>query len=294
MMHNRSFPNVFVTRFRKLLALSLFFQLLNASAEASEKISIVTSIKPIALIVKELVGSKAMVAPLLNSGSAHHMTLKASQLKLVNNADLFIWIGPQLEGDIKNAAAKARHQLLLIESSHGPVPDHHHHHDENDPHLWITPESAQQISKTVAAKLAELSILDKGYLGERLALFEEQLVKTDKDIHALIDSRQPIPFVAYHNGYSRFVEAYNLNQIHALTYSPDQLISAKKLAEVKVSITDARCMIATPDELPLADRFSKKLGIKLVGIDLLALNKQTRTYREYLMSLAKSFVLCAT
>ncbi len=77
-----------------LAAIMVFSGITAASAE----VNVVASIKPVhALVtaVMEGVGTPALIVQ--GTGSPHHYALKPSQARLLQNADLVFWIGPNIE-----------------------------------------------------------------------------------------------------------------------------------------------------------------------------------------------------
>lgn len=67
--------------------------------------TILVSIEPIALIVKDLVGESAHVQTLLSAGaSPHHFQLKVSDRKNLLQADMLIWVGEDMERFLEKVA----------------------------------------------------------------------------------------------------------------------------------------------------------------------------------------------
>src|SRR5690606_40425237 len=70
----------------------------HAAADPAELLLVVTSIRPLTLIARELAGGDAEVRELLTAGEdPHHVALSSSRRRLLARADLVVWVGPGLE-----------------------------------------------------------------------------------------------------------------------------------------------------------------------------------------------------
>ena len=85
---------------------SAFFMamvLVTLPASASSQPAVLASIKPVAMLIKAVVGDQLAVDVLLGANiSPHDYTLKFSDIRKVRNADLVVWVGPELEGVLVN------------------------------------------------------------------------------------------------------------------------------------------------------------------------------------------------
>ena len=113
---------------------------------ANADVSVVTSIKPVHSLVSSVmqgVGSPTVIIE--GAGSPHTYSLKPSQAKQLQDADLVFWIGDELEtfleGPIQNIAKNAKsiklidsHGLKKIKFREGGMFDEHDDHDDHDDH----------------------------------------------------------------------------------------------------------------------------------------------------------------
>ena len=111
-----------------------------AAAGASEPPVVAVSIKPLQLLARPVmqgVGAPRLLAP--PGASPHGYALKPSEARLLGQADLILWIGPNLEGflakPLRTHGRKAR--VLAIEEAEGLVllrarDGHDHGHDRHD------------------------------------------------------------------------------------------------------------------------------------------------------------------
>ena len=113
---------------------------------ANADVSVVTSIKPVHSLVSSVmqgVGSPTVIIE--GAGSPHTYSLKPSQAKQLQDADLVFWMGDELEtfleGPIQNIAKDAKsiklidsHGLKKIKFREGGMFDEHDDHDDHDDH----------------------------------------------------------------------------------------------------------------------------------------------------------------
>ncbi len=169
-----------------------------ASAEAAPP-RVVASIAPLGMIAAAVMGDVAAPAVLLPPGqSPHHGALKPSQARALADADLVVWIGPNMEmgvdkaldarpadwlrdrtftvSELPGVALLPGRRLNAIGDGHGHEHEHdrksghdhkpgeeHDHHGGEDPHLWLSPDNAAAIAAALAERLASID-------GERAAL----------------------------------------------------------------------------------------------------------------------------
>jgi zinc transport system substrate-binding protein len=122
----------------------------------------VASIKPVHALVAGVMGDLGTPHLLLAAPtSAHHFTLKPSQARALQNADIVFWIGPGMEQPLTKALATlaADAQSVALDDSAGLVlfdfdDDGHGGHGIN-PHIWLDPFNAQIMLGVIADHLGK-------------------------------------------------------------------------------------------------------------------------------------------
>ncbi|SLN60792.1 High-affinity zinc uptake system protein ZnuA precursor [Pseudoruegeria aquimaris] len=100
---------------------------------------VVTDIAPVHSLVAQVMGEIG-TPQLLIDGAAdpHSFQLKPSQARGLANADLFIWVGPELtpslERAVEGTGVKGEALALLGHVHDGDAPHHDEHHEEDDHH----------------------------------------------------------------------------------------------------------------------------------------------------------------
>jgi zinc transport system substrate-binding protein len=132
--------------------------LLSAQAQA---MNVLSSVKPINLIVQELtngVSESSYLVP--QSASPHDYALRPSDIKKIKNADMIIWYGNDLEPFLSKVLADQKNVITISEFSsvdfyhfdqHGDdahAEESGHHHN-TDPHFWLGPKEALGVAKEI-------------------------------------------------------------------------------------------------------------------------------------------------
>ncbi len=99
--------------------LCMFIYILFSTFAYADKKTILTTIRPIHLILKEIAGEKLIVDYLLSQNlSVHNMTLRPSDVKKINKAARVFVVGDDLETSFVNALRKLNFMDRTIEIAH--------------------------------------------------------------------------------------------------------------------------------------------------------------------------------
>jgi len=114
-------------QFNRVLPVSRLFSIpllvtvcLFSSAQANAEIEVLTSIKPLQLIAAAVQDGAGKPAVLLPPGaSPHHYAMRPSDVRQIRSADLFYWIGPDMEGFLAPVLAGRKGPSVAIQSLSG-------------------------------------------------------------------------------------------------------------------------------------------------------------------------------
>lgn len=164
----------------------MLFVTTSITAQAKE-IKLLTSIKPLQLIaaaVQNGINQPDVLLPL--GASAHHYSLKPNDLQRIQDADLFYWIGPNMEVFLtktlqtRTKPSVAIQELANIQLRH--FSEGHEEHDDNDhqhqagsldPHLWLNPTNAITIATKITEDLSKLDPSNKDRYKTNLVEFQK-------------------------------------------------------------------------------------------------------------------------
>ena len=265
------------------------------SAMAEGDIKIATDIGVLSSIATLVGGDVVHVDRVIPVNSDHHdLTLKPSQVRALNNADIVLWVGDGLSaavghtlengGDDKVIMTLTEdHDLRHLNSrdieqfgSEGDDHDHSHGHDDDhdgesiDPHVWLNFENLKITAKHLSNKLSELSPNN----ATQFAANTDKLIADLSDIQtradALFDGIDDAHFVTSHDAYQYFEDQFNFELEAVITGSDGAEIGPKTLSNLLEHMHDhvPSCMIVDPREgKALAEQIAKDLGLTVVSLD---------------------------
>lgn len=230
------------------------------AAPANAEVNVVTSIKPLELLVQAIAPEDVRVTNLVPPGSSpHNYTIRPSQRRALENADLVFWVGPDMETFlIRLLSADEFHDRTIAlsgedvaegeqEEVHGH--DHAHDHGEGeDPHLWVDPMLGLEMARDIAKALAAQEGADQNAISEKLAAFEVALTEREAAIREQLAPAKEIDIFAYHSALARFTEHYELELAGILTLNPELSPGARHVAEVQDKLREAThpCLLTEP------------------------------------------------
>ena len=309
------------------LTAALFLVLTPLKAE----ISVVTSIKPLHSLtsyIMEGVGEPELIID--GVASPHNFQIKPSHAKMLQNADLVIWIGEDLESFLPTALKSIPKDAVVFElldqsglkklkfreknifeghddhghdehakkeddhDDHGHD-DHGHGHGSFDPHIWLDPANAKVIVKKITNQLSKI---DK----DNASTYKANSKKVIKDLDGLIkevknEINKDASFVVFHDAYQYFEKRFGLSVIGALTVNPDVMPGAEQLAEIREVIEHekAKCIFSEPQFNPnIINSIASDTGVKTGVLDPLGANidKGKNMYFDLIKDMSNSLKSC--
>ena len=235
---------------------------------------VVVSIKPLHSLVAGVMEGVAEPQLLLQGGaSPHGYVLRPSEAKLLTDAQLIVWVGPQLESfmqkPLASLAGKARRLQLAEELQARLLPartggaweddGHGHGHDHGhgrplsrDQHLWLDPLLAKQIVEKTLTALVAIDPANQTLYQHNAAQVQQRLDRLHEELKARLAPVQKIPYIVFHDAYQYFEAAYGLNAVGSLTIDPERKPGARRIRELRQRIQElqARCVFSEPQFEP--------------------------------------------
>jgi len=224
------------------------------SSSTSERPSVVVTYSILGAVVSEVVGDAADVKVLMPNGiDPHEWEPSAKDIELLNQADLIVSNGLDLEGNVMEAIEAvekdgvavfhATDHIEVIEFGAGGHDDdeeavHDDEHGSGDPHFWTSPVEMAAVVEALGVALADIGI----DTGDRAAMTKEELLNIDQEIRGLVES---IPvesriLVTGHESLGYFAHEYEFEVVGAVipSLSSEAEASAGDLAALKQTIAD--------------------------------------------------------
>jgi len=294
----------------------------SASLMLPAQAAVVASLKPVGFIAAAIAEGVTPVDVLLPDGASEHdYALRPSDAKRLKNADLVVWVGPEMEAFMAKSVAELPAQKnlsiagiagvkpLLIsggededehtgEKSEEPDADaHHHHHGEFNMHLWMSPEIARKTAVAIHQKLLELMPEDKAKLDANLQQFEVNLADTDKRVSAQLAPVRNKGYFVFHDAYTYFEKHYGLSPTGHFTVNPEIQPGAQRLHQIRTQLVEQKavCVFAEPQFRPaVIDAVSRGTQVRKGTLDPLGtdISLAKDSYVKFLSQLSGQYESC--
>ena len=254
-----------ITRLKKLVSMMIVTILMAGSlstltacqapaekAEDKPSIKVITTIFAPYDFAKQIAGPLAEVSLLLPPGAESHSFDPTPQdMKKIQNADLFIYVGSENEawvetlldsmGDEKPKTLRILDCVSLLEEEEIEGMEHEHDHDhegegthehEIDEHIWTSLRNSMKIAVAIAGKLTEIDSANGQTYKANSEAYIDKLSALDNEIAAIVKNGKNKPLIFGDRfPFRYFVEDYGLNYFAAFTgCSTDTEASAATIA----------------------------------------------------------------
>lgn len=304
-----------------LLCAALSTALWGASV-AHSSAAIVTSLKPIGFIAAAIGDGVTDTQVLLPDGASEHdYSLRPSDVKRLQNAELVVWIGPEMEAfmdkstrafpDAKKVTIATLPAVkgLLMKGADDDEHEHAHHHDvdekgdgdhhhgEYNMHLWLSPVIARATAVAIHDKLMELMPQSRAKLDANLQEFETQLAVTDKQVGNELAPLKGKGYFVFHDAYGYFEKHYGLTSLGHFTVNPEIQPGAQRLHEIRTQLVEqkATCVFAEPQFRPaVVEAVARGTSVRMGTLDPLgtAVQLGKTSYMQFLTQLANQYASC--
>lgn len=265
---------------------------LSIGVEAEQRV--LASIKPLQLIAQAVVGDRYPVQVLLPPGATpHHYSLRPSDMRKVNQADLIIWLGAETETYLAKPLGRADQSYIEINLGEylERGPDRY-----ADPHLWLSSRYAARIAGLIADRLGELDSAGEAIYRANLHRFTQALDRLHGQFSAERKQRE-IRYLVYHDAYGYFEREYSLSHLDVVTLNPEVNPGARHLLRLQKRITEQKidCILVEPEsngaivEALIAERQVKRLLIDPMAGDIAP---GPQGYVKFLSRVMETFQQC--
>ena len=288
---------------------------------ASSSLTIVASIKPVAMLIKAVVGDEVPVEVLLSGNvSPHDYELKFSDIRAIRSADFFVWVGPELESNlskaIENYPSASVIQLTRLNNIRWPessilmhqehISSHKHLHslvteEQNsslsnlDPHLWLNPENSLQIVNELKLILGNRYPEHKASFEQNADAFSLLLGSMDRETKEKFKQVKKKGFIVTHDGYGHFVEHYGLRQLGIINLTEGVSVTAQHRSRLAALSVNATCIFTDPqNSSKVADQLAQKFELKSRELDTMGLNfsLEKNSYIEFFNDFSATVLTC--
>jgi zinc transport system substrate-binding protein len=314
---------------RRLL-LSVALLPLPAFAEVPKVVTDIAPIHSLVAAVMEGVGTPDLLVD--GASDPHSFQLKPSQAAALQDAELIVWVGPDLTpwlDRIVDGLADPQASLILMESEglterepmFGDHVDHaeegdeeegheehagedhaeeghdEHAHGEHDPHIWLDPVNARAIVRTIADRLSKLDPENAATYDANATAAEADLTALDGELRALLDPVKSRPIIVFHDAYAHLADRYGLMIAGALAEGDAADPGAEQVAELRAMIEANQVECVFTEALhsdKLITTLTDDLAVPVGRLDPegTTLQPGASVYPEMMRALAEAIVTC--
>jgi len=273
--------------FKHLTACCIAFMLFSNAYAENDSGPIIVTIKPLYSLVAHLTeGIEKPVLLMKQMQSPHHYTMRPSERRLLSNARMIVWIGPQMESylskiiqqqdtiivsaiqasDLKllDRRTKSGHPHSAGEAKQDDQPDDL----STDPHIWLSTHNAIAISRHISQQLISNDPVNRKQYENNLRQLITRITELSAEVKSnLEDNKQA--FITYHDAYQYFEDENQLNHIDTISFDEETGVSLKHLRHIRASIktNDVQCLVYQPPKPDIIDTLVGQSTIKATALD---------------------------
>ncbi len=283
--------------------LIVFLLLSLAGAAVAEPLRLVASVRPLALLAQSVAGDELEIVTLMEPGvTPHDFAFRVSHRRALAQADLVLWVGPELEPYLQSPL-RSKHQLSLqaldfgakaeglgmeaavLESHH----DHSHGDEAHDPHLWLSRALAVEMLARLAETLAELNPAQAADYRHRA----QQQIDRLQQLTVVAGAQPPRPYAMAHAALGALLEEFQLPSPLLLSASPEIAPGARRLWQLQQQLQPGDCLLVEwPGPRPWQQQLADAQGYRQPVIDLMGYTQEVSDYYGLLSGLLRQLQDC--
>jgi zinc transport system substrate-binding protein len=248
----------------------------SVSGNNDGRLQVVTSFRPITLLVKPVAGDHAVVTQILPAGAEpHEYEPTPNDAFALQNAKILFYDGPFMEPWADRLATAANPGIVRasffdavpssvfaqMKANNPSFPD-----PEQDPHIWLSPQLAEYYVEDIADKLSAADPANASDYRANAAAYEVRLKKLDADYKAGLSNCSTRTFLTSHAFLNYQAAAYNLTALSITGLSPDAEPSVQQMAAIlgTAKADNVKGVIAETDEVEaLSQSVATELSLPL-------------------------------
>ena len=283
------------------------------SAQAAPKV--VTTIVPLHSLVSSVMDGVGTPELLMKGqNSEHNASFTPQQIADMAHADAVFMIGNNLEaklGEISGTETVGGKAFVKMNEIQGLIthaireggtwePDGDEPPSTGvsaDPHIWLDPENAKLMVKTIATTLDKADPANAKLYDANATKALAELDRLDADLKTQLTPVQHKPFIVFHDAYQYFEHRFGVTAVGSISNFSATPPSAQRLEEIhnKINSSNATCVFREPQFTDAAvvtvieGTKAKSSVLDPIGADL---KPGPDAYSELLHEIAKNLSEC--
>jgi zinc transport system substrate-binding protein len=297
----------------KFLSGLLFMAIFSLPATATPKI--VTSIVPLHSLVSSVMDGVGTPELLMQGqNSEHNASFTPQQIADLAHADVVFMIGQNLEsklGEISGTETVGGKAFIKMDEIQGLSlhairqggtwePDTDKPPSTGvaaDPHIWLDPENAKLMIKTIATTLDKADSANAKLYDANATKALAELDRLEADLKTQLTPVQHKPFIVFHDAYQYFEHRFGVTAVGSISNFSATPPSAQRLEEIhnKINSGSATCVFREPQftdaavQTVIEGTNAKSSVLDPIGADL---KPGPKAYDELLRAIAKNLSDC--
>ena len=257
---------------KKLLSLLLFCPALLAASlySSAADARILVSNKPLALIAAATYPAEQIDILVPDGMSPHDYSLRPSDIGKIRQADKILWAGDHMEPFLAKFAKQSDSKTKWLDATH-LMEDMGLY--GSDPHVWLSPELAIEISKRISAWNPAVDAKGIEQAKQDHLAFANSLTTLVSTSKAQLAPLKSQGFFVFHQAYDYWFQAIDIKQLRAFTLSPERKPGARHIQKMRNQLknNEVSCILSEPQFSPaLINTVVNGLTIKQGELDPLA------------------------
>ena len=215
--------------------------------------------------------------------SPHGYTLRPSEAKALQDAQMVFWMGeslsPWMEGALDTLSSDATiitlletDETILLEFREGAMFEEHDHddhgdekhddhgdekhddhgnhedHGSHDPHAWLSPDNARIWLNLIASQLSIVDPENAGTYFANAAAARSEIEALTIEVNSLLEPVRGKKFIVFHDAYQYFEKAFDLSASGAISLGDASKPSPARIAEIQGRIQEESidCVLSEP------------------------------------------------
>jgi zinc transport system substrate-binding protein len=231
-----------------------------AGIARAEVPGVVTDIPPVHSLVAQVMGDLGTPELLLEKGASEHsFQLRPSQAAGLNDADLVVWIGPELTPWLDRALESVPLEVTRLGLLDAPGTitqaygegvhegDVGHMHDGIDPHAWLKPANAQVWLVAIAGELGRLDPEHAATYTANAVAAVDRVVALDAEVAGILAPAADQPVIVFHEAFGYFAAQYDIHIAGAIAEGDAAAPGAARIAELREMVMAGGAVCVFPE-----------------------------------------------
>ena len=305
---------------KKIISLAAGMAMIGGVA-MSDTPKVAADISPVHSLVSRVMLGVGTPDLIVQAGaSPHGYTLRPSEAKALQDAQMVFWMGeslsPWMEGALDTLSSDAtiitlleRDETILMEFREGALFEEHDHddhgdekhddhgHDSYDPHAWLSPDNAKIWLNLIASQLSIVDPENAGTYFANAAAARSEIEALTTEVNSLLEPVRGKKFIVFHDAYQYFEKAFDLSASGAISLGDASKPSPARIAEIQGRIQEESidCVLSEPQfnkglvATVMAGSKAKTNVIDPLGVGL---KPGPDLYSELIRNMTKTLVDC--